>query len=424
MTQMHISHIKSPSPALSPPLCAAKALRILGLDLLLVLLIAGIIEAGLQVAHGSCDRPQLFDADYTGGKPYAANAQALRGPLVPQTKRQGEFRLLGLGDSTTFGTGIAWEEAWPNQCATMLASTLQRDITGINAGVPAASVKDMGYAIDHAWGELQPDVVLLVVSGNLVSLAWIRRDETGAMPFHPHPPAGSIVYQLKTSFNRTLKYLRLPVLLTQTSERAAYAIGLQNHAVRADAPYGAMLAHGWRQLGLDPRLADQAWRRFERDLITLRDRVRARGARFYVASLPARFTLDNRPENNEKSVPLHRLSISPGERLQEICDRIAVANIDLTKPLQEALHTEATSLYIPMDYTHLSPAGQRVVARAIAQRITSDLRPDRTSEPTAVQRNDPQPKDRQARSELDRETRLPQLTEAGRSRANSTGPVL
>jgi lysophospholipase L1-like esterase len=112
---------------------------------------------------------------------------------------------------------------------------------------------------------------------------------------------------------------------------------------------------------------------FEQDLGLLRERVRARHARFYVASLPARFMLNDRPGNNPKCVPLHRLSIDPSERVREICERLGVASIDLTQPLRDALGVESSPLYLPMDYTHLSPYGHQVVAKAIAQRIASDM---------------------------------------------------
>lgn len=71
-------------------------------------------------------------------------------------------------------------------------------------------------------------------------------------------------------------------------------------------------------------------------------------------------------------MPLHCLTIVPSDRVREICERLGIANIDLTKPLQDALGTELPSPYGPMDYTHLSPYGHRVMAKAIAQRLAND----------------------------------------------------
>jgi lysophospholipase L1-like esterase len=372
MTQGLATTNQEPLAAQEPRPRAGKALRVLARDALFILLVGGIAEGGLCLIKGPWgDRPQLYDADYTGGKLCAVNADGLRGPRV-QGKRPGELRILGVGDSTTFGTGVGWDEAWPHQAALSLGSALKREVTGINTGSPAASLKEIAYAIDHAWGDLQPDAVVLMSSGNQVSLAWIRRDEEGSMPAQASPPPPSLAYRVSTALNRAVKYLRLPDLLTQASERATYAIGLHNHTIQPDAPFGAMLAHGWKQPGLDPNLAEQAWHMFEQDLALLRDRVRARGARFYVAALPARFMLNDRPENNEKHVPLHRLSMVPGDRVREMCERLGIANIDLTKPLQDALGPQNPSPYVPMDYTHLSRYGHQVVAGAIAQRLAND----------------------------------------------------
>jgi lysophospholipase L1-like esterase len=366
------SHSQSPEPA--PPLQVGRALRILGRDLLVLVVIFGIAEVVLQVAAGTGGCPELHDADFTGGKPNAVNGQGLRGPDVAPAKKLGEFRLMGLGDSTTFGTGVAWEDAWPNQCAARLAAGLRREVTGINAGVPAASVKDMAFAMDHAWGDLQPDVVVLVTTGNLVSLAWIRRDQNGAMPAHEKPPADSLAYSVKTAINRRFRYLRFPGLLTMMSERATYMLGLQNHNIDASAPYGALLAHGWRQPGLDPALSEAAWQVFEQDLALLRDRVRARRSHLYVAALPARFMLGDGPGDNEKSIPLHRLSIVPGEWVRDICQRLDVAFIDLTRALKLARAREDKPFYQAMDYAHLDSDGHRVIANAIAERIAQDFR--------------------------------------------------
>ncbi|MBL8748542.1 MAG: SGNH/GDSL hydrolase family protein [Planctomycetes bacterium] len=41
-----------------------------------------------------------------------ANGLGLRGPWFAEPKRAGEYRILAVGDSCTFGAGVAWEETW------------------------------------------------------------------------------------------------------------------------------------------------------------------------------------------------------------------------------------------------------------------------------------------------------------------------
>ena len=368
-------------PDESPPerkLRPGRALAILGRDALIALTVAALAELALQLVGEPGTRPGLFDADYTAGKPNAVNAQGFRGPEAPLSKPPGEFRLLALGDSTTFGTSVAWQEAWPERAKSALSGVLHRPVSAITAGIPAASLKNIDFAMNHGWGSLQADAVTLLASGNLVSLAWIGRDSPAVMPKNEGGQgsrAASRAQRFKDAvINRGFRYLKLPVLLMSLSERATYLMGLQNHTVNPDAPYGAMLAHGWRQPGLDPALAEEAWRVFERDLSTLRDRVRGQGARFLVASLPARFMLSSRASDNEKNVPLHRLSVVPGARILEICHRLGIDAIDLTTVLRQAETVEHAPLYVAGDYAHLSPLGHKVVANALAARLAAPLR--------------------------------------------------
>jgi hypothetical protein len=43
---------------------------------------------------------------------FAINQQGLRGPEVSQAKPPGTFRVLGLGDSFTFGTGVREQDTF------------------------------------------------------------------------------------------------------------------------------------------------------------------------------------------------------------------------------------------------------------------------------------------------------------------------
>lgn len=351
-----------------------RALRILGRDLLILLVLAGLAEAALRRA-GIGTGEAVYDAEFTGGKPIAINPQGFRGPEPPPAKAPGDLLLLAIGDSTTFGTGVAWDEAWPQACSAALASQRQGKVHAVNAGVAAGTLKELTWAIDRSWGDLHPDVVVLAVSNNMVSFAWIRRDDAGEPPVHEAHPAPTAVRRIKTAVNRGFRSLRLPEVLLNQSERAMYGIGLRSHSVSPEAPYGPLLAHGWRQSGLDPTISGEAWRCFERDLAQLRDRVRARNARFYVTAIPCRFMLSDDPADNEKRVPLERMSIQPGGRMEEICRRLDVPYVDALEALRRSRAAGGGPLYCPLDFVHLDPEGHRVVADAVARRVAQDLRP-------------------------------------------------
>jgi hypothetical protein len=350
--------------------------RVLLRDALIAVLALVVLEAGLRRVDPRY-RGHLFDAEFSGGHPIAVNSAGFRGPELPAAKRPGELRLLALGDSTTFGTGVAWEETWPERSGRALAQALGRTVTPINSGVPAASLEDMTFALNGPWGGTRPDDVVLAVSANMVSLGWIRREREAAVPVHvlPSPETtASRGYRLKTSARRLSSRFCLPSFVMLNGERAMYAIGLQDHRIDAEAPYGPMLAHGWRQVGLDPTLAEMAWSRFERDLARLRDAVQARGARFWVTTIPCRFMLTSDWSDNEKFVPRERLSVVPSERVERICAGLGIPTIDAVKALREARSASGGSapLYRQADYVHLDAEGHRALGEAIALRIAKD----------------------------------------------------
>ena len=57
----------------------------------------------------------FYDRTLTASQPVTFNADGYRGAAVPLEKQPGEFRVLALGDSTTFGTGVAIDDTWPLQ---------------------------------------------------------------------------------------------------------------------------------------------------------------------------------------------------------------------------------------------------------------------------------------------------------------------
>jgi lysophospholipase L1-like esterase len=83
------------------------------------------------------------------------------GPRVP-----GELRILVLGDSLTFGWGVAEEDTYPRQLEALLAGMLGRPVRTINTGVGGYnSVQELGVARRHV-GRLRPDLLLLLYVAN------------------------------------------------------------------------------------------------------------------------------------------------------------------------------------------------------------------------------------------------------------------
>ena len=82
-------------------------------------------------------RPNL-DLSYRGG-PVTTNSQGLRAPEIAP-RQPGEFRILSLGESTTFGVGVANHETYTDRLAALLRDRYpSRVFTAFNAGVSAYS---------------------------------------------------------------------------------------------------------------------------------------------------------------------------------------------------------------------------------------------------------------------------------------------
>jgi len=94
------------------------------------------------------------------GKPVRTNRLGLRSPEITP-KQTGEFRILSLGESSTFGTGVANEETYSFQLEKNLQETdWNRPYRVINAGVPAYSSFQSLVYLKEKGLDLKPDLIL------------------------------------------------------------------------------------------------------------------------------------------------------------------------------------------------------------------------------------------------------------------------
>ena len=103
---------------------------------------------------------RLFsDLDYT------INSSGMRGPEVTEPKRG--YRIIALGNSCTFGWGVAFEDTWAHQLEIMLNEQLpDRGVEVINAGVPGYSSHQGKQYLEGELFSLEPDMVLVMLGFN------------------------------------------------------------------------------------------------------------------------------------------------------------------------------------------------------------------------------------------------------------------
>jgi hypothetical protein len=91
------------------------------------------------------------------------NSLGMRGPEVEKAKPEGVYRILGLGDSFTFGVGVRDEDTFLRRLETLLNAQPDegRRCEVLNAGVQGYNTRDEVVCLEQRWLELSPDLVLI-----------------------------------------------------------------------------------------------------------------------------------------------------------------------------------------------------------------------------------------------------------------------
>ncbi len=118
-----------------------------------------VAGARFRIVYASNPRG-YFDAD--GGIAVEINAFGMRGPEVTRDKPAGTFRILGIGDSFTFGAGVREGDTYLRK----LEGALNRRAGAagyqvLNAGVEGYNTSDELAYLEHRWLDFQPDLILI-----------------------------------------------------------------------------------------------------------------------------------------------------------------------------------------------------------------------------------------------------------------------
>jgi len=123
-------------------------------------------------------RPNLRESFF--GAPVQLNELGLRErPIGP--KAAGEYRVLFLGDSITFGNGVKDDEPFARGVEPLLAAKLRRPVRTINAGVGSYNTSQEDAYLARGGLQLEPDLVVLM---------YVQNDFfQHARPFFPTAPS-------------------------------------------------------------------------------------------------------------------------------------------------------------------------------------------------------------------------------------------
>lgn len=342
------------------PGIARRVFRTIALDLLIGLLLFAGMEIGLRTFVPGTSR-LLYTKELTGGHPISANSQGLRDDEIPIQRPEGEVRILALGNSTTWGTGVDLHDVYANQLERALGDHVQV----INAGGEGGTVDKAVAFMQRAGFDYGASTVTLGFSPSMVAKTAdkLAPTDTSAAGALSRAKRKATLFALNVHANLYNYYTF--AFLDHELRLRMYRMGVMRD--RMDKQSGAIFAYGFDVP--EVRLPD-----VENAYTPMLDRLRdlsrlaaEHGVHFVVLGIPSRFEISSLDADNERGYALDLIRINPLDRVGAACRALGVPFVDLRPRLQaeRAAMVAGTrpwdDLYA-FDYTHLNEEGHRLAA--------------------------------------------------------------
>ncbi len=273
------------------------------------------------------------------------NEYGFRGPTVGP-KPPGEFRILVLGDSITFGDYLQEDETLP----AVLERQLRESVPGlrvINAGKPGADLLTESYIFLESGLAVEPDLVVIASYLNDATTIEYLRPLTGvlsrsafAVKLYEVFNQFRILEEIERNQEKTLKAHRRLLAgrnVKWSSDRESW------EAEKVSRSYD------WGSAWLDT-----SWKSLEKIYREMSAVAGRRGIPVAVVLLPHR-----------RQVELEWVDDVPQRSFEDVMGRLSLPHVDLLPPLRQALRSEPGPLYY--DHCHNTPEGTRLVGGLIAR---------------------------------------------------------
>ena len=343
-------------------------------DLFLFVLVLAALETGLRFHKGS--RYLLYNDKYTAGHPMYINSQHLREKTEVKAKPEGQIRIIALGNSTTFGSGVALEKTYAKQLEQILArSEGPGRYFVINSGGQGPSLKIIIEQIDEQCMQFEPNIAVLGFSSLFVARQ--MADDTAAKSAKP----------ISSGWQRNLLSLKrfifnMHVFVAQNAmsyvffdhhaRTSLYRLGIMTESLSKFNSVPAAYAFDVKEAGSDKvEQIQRAYANIEKLLIRMKEIFQACDIKFVVVLLPDRFVISNRRIDNLRNIDTNKIRIDPVAVMSDICRRHNFPYVDVKSRFkQERLlmfsgHRKWDELYNPDDYSHLNERGHQIVAEEL-----------------------------------------------------------
>lgn len=268
---------------------------------------------------------------YEGDAPASINAQGFRGPDWSAERLAAAQRVLCLGDSTTFGYGVADEETFPRQ----LEGELGPGVAVFNGGVPGyGTVQELALAPE----------LLAQVKPQLVILTWLPNDVIEGRSGSPVEIIdGYLVANRKRYEKRRRRWAGEGIHGSALYRLIRAKVRAYNHSFE-----------GW-----EARLGEEDLVDTRREILELAGLVKGAGSRFLLVLLPRREELESQSD------------CSHYERMRAWAEAQGLPCLDLFQAWRADPPPDNDAHYLPRDGVHLKGAGYRRVAVAVASHAVS-----------------------------------------------------
>jgi lysophospholipase L1-like esterase len=275
------------------------------------------------------------------------NSVGLRDFERPYKKPEGIYRILGLGDSTTYGGAASLEDSYLRRVERMLNERAgdHPGIEVIKAGIPRYYPEPERMLLEHYGIRYEPDVITVGfgssdVVDTLQGLSAITIQETENSESGEVPEIG-----------------RVGLLLYRHSQLARFVLDRY-------IKYKITRPTNWDEIYKPDGMYEKQWQEIEAEFSKISEIANTIGARLVILYIPD-FTLFERGEERHY----------PAQRLRAWTARNDVIFADVTPALLTANETTTSPLYWARDRHH-TPAGYKVIADTLYKAlIANDLVP-------------------------------------------------
>lgn len=273
------------------------------------------------------------------------NSQGFRGPEVKVPKPAGVRRIAFLGDSNTFGFGIEEDERFSD----LLAKEAPVGTETVNLGVFAYGTDQEAIYLERSVLHISPDLVVLAVSAGDLSDVMSSVNGGAAKPF------------CKISNGRfTINNIPVPrstPLLSSRSLKSRFRVALYRHSHL----FRLVLS---RLLALNPYMTDTVQEMDEGEGFTVMVEIikgmqrvcREGGIGFKVVLISHGDWIEGLKRDRSAQIGYYG----------PLKQALALAGIDTIDPTDDFVAWQGEPLFFPRDAVHLTPAGNRLIARVLA----------------------------------------------------------